>query len=413
MKLHGQGRAALAGDPRTAEMLGWRERRRSRPDPQILLKPRTGDPTLEPWIVPPWFAPAAGIGALCGSRPRPARCWTYLPGPPGLAKYLERLARPPATRIRLGLFGLGRIGGIASVVLAAMPAANSGIAEILVDDVDTANRERWLLELGAFTSWRGREGAPRLRPTSLGEVFHQCDVFVFAAATGVPPLGSPGDVRMVQFAPNRAILRACLEQARAADYSGLFLVVSDPVDWLAQSAFRDSNTAGETFTGEGLAPERIAGLGLGVMWGRALDCARREGWDGTVARRGAAYGPHGDGVLVFDDLRAPTSARSEPLTRAAREGNIAVRGLGFLPFVAPGVSSIALTLPLLLAGREALASVFLDGVFFGAPCRQEWGIYPTRHALAPEVAHALRGLHGGLRRQAASLGLFPVEPPRS
>jgi hypothetical protein len=45
-----------------------------------------------------------------------------------------------------------------------------------------------------------------------------------------------------------------------ASFVGLFLVISDPVDWLCQAVV-DSNTdpAGR-FVGDGLAPERIAGL---------------------------------------------------------------------------------------------------------------------------------------------------------
>jgi hypothetical protein len=213
-------------------------------------------------------------------------------------------------------------------------------------------------------------------------------------------------VRLVQFEPNRSILRGCLEHARMASFVGLFLVISDPVDWLCQAAVVDSNTdpAGR-FVGDGLAPERIAGLGLGVMWGRALAFARREGWDEVVARHGAAFGPHSTEVVVFDDVRRPSPVRSDGLTRAAREGNSLVRHLGFLPFVGPGVSSVALTLTLLLAGRGALASVFVDGVYLGCPARHDWGVYPAGRRVAPDVVERVGRLHGGLRQQAYALGL--------
>jgi hypothetical protein len=141
------------------------------------------------------------------------------------------------------------------------------------------------------------------------------------------------------------------------------------------------------------------------MWGRALALARREGWDEVVARHGAAFGPHSTDVVVLDDVRRPSPVRSDSLTRAAREGNTLIRHLGFLPFVGPGVSSVALMLPALLAGREALASVFVDGVYFGCPARHEWGVYPSGRRMAPQVAQRLGRLHGSLQQQARALGL--------
>src|SRR5512136_1748563 len=54
LKLYGNGRAALMDDPATASRLGWGERRRSLPDPEVLLRPREGDPREEPWVVPGW-----------------------------------------------------------------------------------------------------------------------------------------------------------------------------------------------------------------------------------------------------------------------------------------------------------------------------------------------------------------------
>jgi hypothetical protein len=408
--LYGDGRAALRDDRGTAERLGWRPRRRSRPDPEIVLVAREGDPRREPWIAPPWLEPGRGVASLF-QPPRRARTWSYLREPPGVVRYLDALARDPDGRgVRVGLVGAGRVGGIVATLLAATPVAVSGVRELLLYDVDGANHERWMLELGSIGGWRCAEPLPRVRPTTLAQVFNQCDVLLFAATSGVPPLGSQGDVRLVQLEPNRAILRGCLEHARMASFAGLFLVVSDPVDWLCQAAVADSNAdpAGR-FVGDGLAPERIAGLGLGVMWGRALAFARREGWDEVVARHGAVFGPHSTEVVVFDDVRHPSPVRSDGLTRAAREGNTLIRHLGFLPFVGPAASSVALTLPALLAGRGALASVFVDGVYLGCPARRDWGVYPSGRRMAPEVAGRVARLHDGLRSQSRGLGLALAE----
>ncbi len=410
MTLFGDGRAALLDDRETAERLGWRPRRRSAAEPEQVLRPRLGDPRREPWIAPPWWRP--GLARRAAVR---GREWSYLPGPPGILRHLERMARHEERRgWQVALAGLGRVGGVAATVLASTPRALSGVRELLVYDVDGANQERWLHELGSIAQWRAEQELPRVRPTTITQVFSECDVFLFAATTAVPPLGSDGDVRLVQFEPNRALLHGFLEQAHLAGFTGLFLVVSDPVDWLAQAAFHDSNSdALGRFSGGGLAPERVGGLGLGVMWARALAAARREGWGEVVARRGGAFGPHSTEVVVFDDLAAPNAERCECLTSAAREGNLVIRHLGFLPFVGPGVSSVALALPALLAGKNVLASALTEGVYFGCEVRPDWGLYPVSHRLGAVTRDAVLALHASQIERARSLGLLWDDEQRS
>lgn len=213
---------------------------------------------------------------------------------------------------------------------------------------------------------------------------------------------------MVQLEPNRAALRECLVRAVACGFAGLFLVASDPVECLAQAAFHDSNAAPDgSFTGTGLAPERVAGLALGVMWGRAQAEARERGWH-HAARRGGAFGPHTTEVVVLDDLRRPDAERSLVLTEAARRGNFRVRATGHLPFVGPAISSLALALPALLVGREVLASVMLDGTYFGGPARLAWGIGATPHLVAASARPALAELHTLLASRMSAHALsFP------
>lgn len=406
MTLFGDGRIALGGDAATAEKLGWGRRRKSAPDPAAVLVPREGDPRCEPWVCPPWRDPRGGVEAL-GRRRRGT--WSYLPGPAGVLRELAALAAPPPSRWRIGVIGLGRVGGVAATTLAAMPVGRSGIAELLLHDADAANLERWRLELGSIGAWRERREYPRIRVASPEELFRACDAVLFVATQAVPPLGVQGDVRLVQLAPNRAILCPYLEQAVAAGFGGLLLIVSDPVDWLAQAAFVDSNAGPDgTFSGSGLPPERIAGLGLGVMWARALAAARAEGCEARVRARGAAFGPHSVDVIAFDDLRRPDPELSARMTEAARHCNYLVRDLGFLPYVGPGVSSVALALPRLLAGRGAPAASFLDGVFFGSPSRLEGGVHPLPQPLGGAVREAVSELFHRLRRQAPELGLWPL-----
>jgi hypothetical protein len=403
--LYGNGRAAIADDRSTADRLGWPRRRRSLLPPELLLQPRGGDPTREPWIAPPGWRPAPGASALWRRDAR-GRSWTYLPAVAGVDRYLNRLASPgPRGGACIGVIGLGQVGGLAAVGLASIPSARSGIAEILLHDINQPNLERWLAELASVTTWRG-EPLPVVRGASPDEMLRGCDGVLFVATDAVPPIGAAVDVRMAQLTGNRSILRNLLTEGALAEFSGLLLVVSDPVEWLSLAAFVDSNAdASGRFTGHGLAPERVGGLALGVMWGRGLAHARARGWEAAVRRRGAAFGPHSTEVVLFDDLVRPDEARSTALTLAAREGNLRLRELGFLPYVGPAVSSVALTLPDLLAGREVLASVFLDGIYFGAPTRLRFGMYPSRKVMAPAVREQLAALHAGLAGRAESLEL--------
>jgi hypothetical protein len=403
MELYGNGRVALVDDPDTAGRLEWPARKRSAAEPEIRLCPVAGDPAQEAWIAQGRLAPGGGPRALWEGG---GSGWTYLAGSPGLDRYLKAMAEPPKhSDFVVGISGLGRVGGLAASALAAAEKARTHIGTLLIHDCDQDNLERMRQELDCVASWRGAAVLPRVEAASLPEMFRRCDAFLFAAARAVPPLGAPGDVRLPQFEPNREALRAAVDAAGEAAYPGLFFIISDPVELLAQAGFHDSNAPRGEFLGRGLAPERMAGLALGIMWGRALARARAEGCGARVARRGVPYGPHSTDVLVYDDPADPDLELSRAMTQAARTGNYRIRDLGYIPFIGPALSSIVLTLPALLAGREVLASTFVDGVYFGAPSRLRWGLAPTRRAVAPVVRGQVEELHGLVKERMAQFGV--------
>lgn len=403
MELFGNGRVALLDDPVTAGRLGWPVRRRSAPEPEIRLAPQQGDPAREPWICQGRTAPGHGPRSLWEGGDG---AWTYLADVPGLDRYLRAMAEPrPQREAVVGISGLGRVGGLAASALAASDRGRTRIGTLLLHDCDRGNLERMRQELASVASWRGDVALPRVEVVDLPEMLRRCDAFLFAAACAVPPLGAPGDVRLPQFGPNRAALREALDAALAADYAGMFFIISDPVELLAQASFVDSNAPGGRFLGLGLAPERVAGLALGIMWGRALARAQALGAGERVALRGVPYGPHSTDVLVFDDPADPDPVLCEAMTQAARTGNYRVRELGFIPHIGPALSSIVLTLPELLAGREVLASCFVDGIYFGAPCRLRWGLAPTRRQVAPQVRSQVEALHALVRERMAQFGM--------
>jgi hypothetical protein len=411
MELYGNGRVALLDDPSTAERLGWTARRRSAPLPEFLLSPVRGDPALEPWIAHGRTAPGDGPRCLWESS---GGGWTYLADTPGVDRYLKAMEAPAKVGdFVVGVSGLGRVGGTAAAALAAADTGRTRISTLLIHDTDSGNLARMEQELGSVVSWRGDPVLPRVQAASLPEMLRRCDAFVFAAATAVPPLGAEGDVRLVQFGPNREALAGTLAAAAEVGYTGLFLVISDPVELMAMAAFHDSNRFRDGFLARGLAPERVAGLALGVMWGRAQAVARARGEGERVARSGAAYGPHSQDVLVFDDPLAPDPDLSQAMTLAARAGNYQIRDLGFIPYLGPALSSIALTLPALLAGREVLASTFVDGFYFGAPSRLRWGLAPTRHRAAAEVQRQVAHTYQVVRDRMNQYGLlFSPAPSR-
>ena len=142
---------------------------------------------------------------------------------------------------------------------------------------------------------------------------------------------------------------------------------SDPVDPLACAVFRESNrnAAGE-FDGCGLLPEQVQGFGLGVMEARARWCAQEDGIDFS---NGRVYGPHGGGLVAANDPAAYDEAVSARLTERTVHANLEVRALGFKPYLAPALSSAAVSILSLVRGQPYDAALPLGGVWLGAQRR--------------------------------------------
>ena len=86
-----------------------------------------------------------------------------------------------------------------------------------------------------------------------------CDLFLFTASRGVPPVGTPiADVRMAQYRSNAALLKPYARAARESGFTGLFCQISDPVDQLSRVVFLESNRAPDgTPDLGGLLPEQV------------------------------------------------------------------------------------------------------------------------------------------------------------
>ena len=72
-------------------------------------------------------------------------------------------------------------------------------------------------------------GMPVLPPVYAVDEAHlfDCDVFIFCASKGVPPVGAGGDVRMAQLEANRSLVAHYAALARQAGFGGQVCIVSE------------------------------------------------------------------------------------------------------------------------------------------------------------------------------------------
>ena len=278
------------------------------------------------------------------------------------------------------LVGLGDVGGTA---LLALKLLGGELAKVQIFDPNRAQCQRYEMELNQVLSADGRT-LPEVVICEEQDLF-RCDLFAFTASRGVPGLDSKvQDVRMAQYEANRAMVGSYARMARQADFTGLFCQISDPVDHLSRSVFLQSNQngAGE-YDFSGLLPEQIQGFGLGVMAARARWCAQEDGIDFA---NGRVYGPHGSGLVVANGPTAYDEAVSARLTERTVHANLEVRALGFKPYLAPALSSAAVSILSLVRGQPYDAALPLGGVWLGAQRRMtSLGPLQRREPLHPAL----------------------------
>lgn len=292
------------------------------------------------------------------------------------------LLRAFAARKRQGLkvtlVGLGDVGG---TVLTGLKLLGRELSEIAIFDMNTAACERYCLELNQVLPDEDGRIMPKVTVCREEDLFN-CDLFLFTASRGVPGLGTDvRDVRMAQFDANRKMLDIYAKKAREADFKGLFCQISDPVDHLSREVFLASNRNEDgEYDWKGLLPEQIQGFGLGVMAARAAFYAEQRGMDFV---NGRVYGPHGQGLIAANRPGAGyDDEASLLLTEETKTANLRVRELGFKPYIAPGLSSAAISVLRLVRGQVHYGAIPMGGVYFG--CRNvltEQGFAPVREAL--------------------------------
>jgi hypothetical protein len=296
---------------------------------------------------------------------------------------------------RVNILGLGDVGGtlLTGLVLLGEDAVSSiGICS----SGNSAQRYEYEMNQTAYP-W-DYDRLPEVEIVGREELF-DCDVFVFCASKSVPAIGADiTDVRMVQFEANRDIIREYAVMARNKEFRGLFAVVSDPVDPLCRVAWLESNR-GESglIDNNGLKPAQIQGYGLGVMSSRAAYYAKKDPRFRSFLTEGRSFGPHGKDLVIANSIEHYDDELSKELTKLAVEANLRTREIGYKPYIAPALSSGAISLLLTMSGEWHYSSTCMGGIFLGARNRMtEGGVelesLPLPEALFRRIEHAYHEL---------------------
>jgi len=295
---------------------------------------------------------------------------------------------PGKAKKRINMLAIGDVG---STLLTGLKLLGGDVIESIgICDLSEQITARWEFEMGQISLPWVYDSMPEVHVVRPEELF-DCDMFVFVASKGIPPVGSGvKDVRMYQFENNAKIVKHYAQMARKANFQGLWCAVSDPVDPLAKTAYLESNKdENGVWDGKGLRPEQVQGFGLGVMNARAAYYAKKDDRFASFLTEGRSFGPHGTGLTVANSIEHYDDALSQELTHLTVTANLKMREIGFKPYVAPAMSSGALSLLLTLRGEWHCGSVFLDGIFMGV--KNRYTPYGVETELLPHIPDALYG----------------------
>ena len=309
----------------------------------------------------------------------------------GINSFLSKVESDRLTmeeRAKVNIIALGDVG--TNVLMGLRLLSGDVIGEIGIYDLNEPQLQRLEMEFnqmryphtsiydegGHKTAHCIRE-MPRVKIVKTDQELLDCDVLIFCATKAVPEIGATGDVRMAQLEANLGLVKFFGEKIKAGNFRGLVAVVSDPVDQLCKGMLDSS----------GLNPGQVRGFGLGVMAARARYFSekrgaelREEGREDLAKKyeayltEGRGYGPHGQDLIIANSIENYDEEVSLDLTKLTVEANLRVRDLGFKPFLAPAISSAAISIILTLRGEWNYGSVFFgtesgEGAYVGVMSR--------------------------------------------
>lgn len=283
------------------------------------------------------------------------------------------------------------LGDVGSTLLTGLKLLGGNAVESIgIFDRSIDKIKRWEYEMNQTSFPLDFDALPEVHGVEKRELF-DCDMFVFCASKGVPPVGQENiDVRMVQFEENAKLIKEYAIMAAEKNFKGIFAVVSDPVDLLCATVLRESR-------GE-LAPEQIKGYGLGVMNARAAYYAKKYDKYSSYLTEGRAYGPHGNDLVIANSIFNYDDILSRELTMLAVEANLEVRKTGFKPYIAPALSSGAISIVYTLEGKWHYSSNYIGGVFIGAMNRNlESGLEIEKINMPEELFNRIKNTYEKLK----------------
>ena len=315
-------------------------------------------------------------------------------------------------KAKVSILALGDVGG--SLLTGLVILGGNEIESIGIFDINRNNAKRYEAEMNQIAyppailnvsagSDAGFDAASDVKTSNVRctpEVFvidneeelFDCDIFIFCASKGVPAVGaSVSDVRMIQYEENKKIIEHYAKLAHSKCFSGVFAVVSDPVDPLCKAAYLAS----------GLNPGQFHGFGLGVMNARARYYAKKEKRFEQYAIEGRAFGPHGQDLVLANSISNYDDELSKELTGLVVTANLRIREMGFKPFIAPAFSSGVLSILSMIRGEWNYSSKYIgegsDGAFFGVLNRVvggkiEFEDVPLPEKLFARIQHAYENL---------------------
>jgi len=298
-------------------------------------------------------------------------------GPFGESFFLEGGPRFAAGKKRVNILALGDVGGM---LLTGLTLLGEEIVESIgIYDLDPQMLIRYEYEMNQTNYPFHYDKLPEVVIINEGELF-DCDVFLFCASKATPLLGSDvQDVRMVQYEANKPIVEHYARLAGERGFEGLFGVVSDPVDPLCNAALSASP----------LKSFQIQGFGLGVMNSRAAYYAKKNPQYEEFLTEGRSFGPHGEGLVIANSISQYQDQLSIQLTKLTVEANLRTREAGFKPYIAPALSSGAISVLLTLSGEWHYSSNYLshegEGAFLGSKNRMWNGRTEIENPLLPDI----------------------------
>jgi len=261
---------------------------------------------------------------------------------------------------KVNLLALGDVG---ATLLLGLKTLGAGVIDTIgIFDVNPDMMKRYEIEMNQIGWPFGTVKLPQVEILNSDNLF-ECDMFIFCASKAVPPVGASGDVRMMQLEANGKIAAHYGALAKETGFKGIFAVVSDPVDPLCK----------EVLLASGLKAGQVRGYGLGVMNKRAEYYAALDSRFESYMTEGRAFGPHGGDLVIANSIENYDDELSKELTKLTVEANLRVRDLGFKPYLAPAISSGAVSLLLTLQGEWNYSSVYFgkgtSGAFMGVKNR--------------------------------------------